>query len=184
MAAFFSISLKRIIMMNNCFKDTMEMVKVIEFLSEIGIKVETKKMTKDCFLPGLSLGANVIYVDYEQLLHPGDLLHEAGHLAVTVSEERMFIGTDKMSKEWPTQGDEIAAMLWSYAALVYLELPIEYVFHSDGYKGESAWLIDNYTSYNYMGLPLLEWMGLTYSKEKAEIMGVLPFPNMIQWIRD
>lgn len=62
MAAFFSISLKRIIMMNNCFKDTMEMVKVIEFLSEIGIKVETKKMTKDCFLPGLSLGPNVINV--------------------------------------------------------------------------------------------------------------------------
>lgn len=171
-------------MMQPPFKDTIEIIKVINFLDKIGIRIIEQKSNETCFLSGLSIGPNVIYIDYERLLHPGDLLHEAGHLAVTVSEERMLIGTDKMPKEWPTQGDEIAAMLWSYAALVYLELPIEYVFHSDGYKGQSAWLIDNYTSYNYMGLPLLEWMGLTYSKEKAEIMGVLPFPNMIQWIRD
>lgn len=170
--------------MNCNYENSDEMKKMILFCNSIGIKVIKKRNIENSFLPGLSLGANVIYVDYERLVHPGDLLHEAGHLAVTVSEERMLIGTGKRPKEWPTQGDEVAAMLWSYAALVHLNLPIEYVFHAEGYKGESPWLIDNYTSYNYMGLPLLEWMGLTYSKEKAEIMGVLPFPNMIQWIRD
>lgn len=170
--------------MQHHFKDTIETIKVIDFLNTIGIKVEEKIMNEDCFLPGLSIGPNVIYVDYEELIYPGDMLHEAGHLAVTQSEERIRIGTEAMSKDWPTQGDEIAAMLWSYAALVHLQLPINFVFHPEGYKGESQWLIDNYTAENFIGLPLLEWMGLTYGKENAEKEGVMPFPNMIKWIRD
>lgn len=163
------------------FKNSPETKTILAFLNEIGIAVFEKEMTQDCFLPGLSLGPNCIYIDYDQLLYPGDILHEAGHLAVTKASERLLIDTPDMPKEWPTQGDEIVTMLWSYAALVHLQLPIALVFHPEGYKGQSDWLIENFETGNYLGLPLLEWMGLATSTEKAEQK---PFPAMIKWMRD
>ena len=152
-----------------------EITNIINFLEEIGIKVIEKELPQDTFLPGITISQNGIEIDFDKLLYPGDILHEAGHIAVTSSNERILIGTDAMPKEWPTQGDEIATMLWSYAALKYLDLPIEFVFHPNGYKNQSNWLIENFSNANYIGLPLLEWMGLT----NKDI-----FPQMTQWLRD
>ena len=73
-------------------------------------------------------------------------------------------------------------MLWSYAASVHLELPNDVVFHPNGYKGSSQWLIENYTQQNYIGLPFLEWCGLTASN-KNDQNGIV-FPQMKQWLRD
>ncbi|WP_369014585.1 hypothetical protein [Flavobacterium anhuiense] len=164
-------------------KENDEVKKVIFFLKEIGIDIIEKELG-ETFLPGLELGPNCIYIDYSKLLYPGDILHEAGHLAVTLPAERKLVGTVEISKDWPTQGDEIAALLWSYAALHHLQLPAEFVFHPNGYKGSSEWFISNFTSGNYMGLPLLEWMGLCLGKEKAEKEQKMPFPAMQKWIRE
>ncbi|EJG02326.1 hypothetical protein [Flavobacterium sp. F52] len=164
-------------------KENDEVKKVIFFLKEIGIDIVEKELG-ETFLPGLELGPNCIYIDYSKLLYPGDILHEAGHLAVTLPAERKLVGTVEISKDWPTQGDEIAALLWSYAALHHLQLPAEFVFHPNGYKGSSEWFISNFTSGNYMGLPLLEWMGLCLGKEKAEKEQKTPFPAMQKWIRE
>lgn len=164
-------------------KENEEVKKVIFFLKEIGIDIIEKELG-ETFLPGLELGPNCIYIDYSKLLYPGDILHEAGHLAVTLPAERKLVGTVEISKDWPTQGDEIAALLWSYAALHHLQLPAEFVFHPNGYKGSSEWFISNFTSGNYMGLPLLEWMGLCLGKEKAEKEQKKPFPAMQKWIRE
>ncbi|VXC34055.1 conserved hypothetical protein [Flavobacterium sp. 9AF] len=157
--------------------------KITSFLSEIGIPLLEKELTNDTFLPGLALSNKGIEIDYSKLLYPGDILHEAGHLAVTTAEEREKIGTPNMPQEWPTQGDEIGAMLWSYAAAIHLEIPLDVVFHSNGYKGSSEWLIQSYKENNFIGLPLLEWLGLTYGPEKAVENNGKPFPHMIQWIR-
>lgn len=157
------------------YKLTTEITKILDFLQKIGIKVIEKELPINTFLPGITIGSNCIEIDFEKLLYPGDILHEAGHLAITPRLQRDFIGTGNMTKEWPSQGDEIVTMLWSYAALRYLDLPIEYVFHPNGYKNQSSWLIENYTNQNYIGLPLLEWMGMT-SKES--------FPLMHKWLRD
>ena len=164
-------------------KENEEVKKVIFFLKEIGIDIIEKELG-ETFLPGLELGPDCIYIDYNKLLYPGDILHEAGHLAVTIPSERKLVGTVEISKDWPTQGDEIAALLWSYAALHHLQLPAEFVFHPNGYKGSSEWFISNFTSGNYMGLPLLEWMGLCLGKEKAEKEQKMPFPAMQKWIRE
>lgn len=164
-------------------KENDEVKKVIFFLKEIGIDIIEKELG-ETFLPGLELGPNCIYIDYSKLLYPGDILHEAGHLAVTLPAERKLVGTVEISKDWPTQGDEIAALLWSYAALNHLKLSPEFVFHQNGYKGSSEWFISNFTSGNYMGLPLLEWMGLCLGKEKAEKEQKMPFPAMQKWIRE
>ncbi|MBF02197.1 MAG: hypothetical protein CMP76_02760 [Flavobacterium sp.] len=157
--------------------------KITSFLSEIGISLLEKELTNDTFLPGLALSNKGIEIDYNKLLYPGDILHEAGHLAVTTAEDREKISTPDMPQEWPTQGDEIGAMLWSYAAAIHLEIPLDIVFHSNGYKGSSEWLIQSYKENNFIGLPLLEWFGLTYGPEKAIENNVQPFPHMIQWIR-
>ena len=167
----------------SAIKETKEVNKVLDFLNTIGVAVVEKKLPNDTFLPGLSIGANCLEIDFEKLLYPGDILHEAGHLAVTPSVQRNLIGTKDMPEEWPTQGDEIASMLWSFAALKHLNLPIDFVFHANGYKNQSGWFIENYSNGNYMGLPLLQWMGLTTS-ETNETNKDIAFPNMIKWLRD
>ncbi|MFD2603368.1 hypothetical protein [Flavobacterium suzhouense] len=156
--------------------------KCIQFLESIGIKVIEKELDDTCFLPGLLLGSNTIYIDHSKIKYPGDILHEAGHIAVTGSNERTLIGTNQIPENWPSQGDEIAAILWSYAALKHLDLPCEFVFHKDGYKGHSDWYIENFTNQNYIGLPLLQWFGMAYSKDDA-FYDEYSFPKMKQWIR-
>lgn len=161
---------------------TEEVTKVLHFLAEIGISVHEKQLT-DTFLPGLTLGPNCIYVDFNQLLYPGDLLHEAGHLAVTTPEERLVAGTEAQSSDWPTGGEEIGAILWSYAAAVHLQLPLDFVFHNNGYKNGSEMLISNFEKGNYIGLPFLEWAGLCLSEERALQENQEPFPFMLNWLR-
>lgn len=158
--------------------------QIVTFIESLGIRVQTRSLADDTFLPGVQLEANTVVYDPEKLLYPGDLLHEAGHLAVTTSQQRHAIGTPLLEEPWPTDGEEIVAVLWSYAAAKHIHLPVEVVFHPNGYKNQSDWLIDSFTSGNFIGLPLLEWMGLTWSNEKAAEAGKLPFPHMIQWLRD
>lgn len=158
----------------------MEREKIIQFIEEIGIPVIETELPDDCFLPGLSLNKNTILMDPQRMKHPGDLLHEAGHIAVTPEELRPLIGTAEMEPSWPSEGDEIAAILWSYAALKHLDLKPEVVFHPEGYKNESHWLITQFQQENYIGLPLLEWMGFCAAPGKDNPK---PFPNMLKWLR-
>ncbi|PZR12182.1 MAG: hypothetical protein DI539_20175 [Flavobacterium psychrophilum] len=158
--------------------DTTLLKKCIHFIESIGITVIEKELDDSCFLPGLSLGNNTIYIDYAKLKYPGDILHEAGHIAVTAPKERKLIGTAGIPDTWPTQGDEMAAILWSYAVLKHLDLPEEFVFHENGYKGHSNWYIENFTSQIYIGLPLLQWMGMAYPNNEDN-----SFPTMKHWMR-
>lgn len=168
---------------NMSLKETEEVNKVLHFLEQIGIVVIEKELGQT-FLPGLDLGPNCIFIDYNTLIYPGDILHEAGHLAVTASVERKLIGTDEISVDWPTQGEEMAAILWSFAASKYLNLPLDFVFHPDGYKNDADWLISNFNSENYIGLPILEWMGLCLGNERSAKEGKPAFPVMLKWMRD
>ncbi|MES2556758.1 MAG: hypothetical protein V4604_11445 [Bacteroidota bacterium] len=152
--------------------------RILGFLSEIGISVHEKALPADTFLPGLDLGPGCLHVDFNQLKYPGDLLHEAGHLAVTTPEQRVLIGTDAIEQPWPTDGEEIVAVLWSFAAAKHIDLPLEVLFHPNGYKGQSDWLIASFESGTYVGLPLLEWMGLTGPQDSEDA-----FPKMKQWLR-
>lgn len=156
---------------------------VLSFLNEIGIDVVEKELD-NTFLPGLSLGPNCIYIDYDKLLYPGDILHEAGHLAVTTSSERKLVNSSEMSPEWPTQAEEIGTILWSFAAANHLQLPLDFVFHPNGYKGASDWFISNFSNKNYIGLPFLQWIGLTLSEDRALKEGKEAFPVMQKWLRD
>jgi hypothetical protein len=68
--------------------DSTSLEKILVFLNTIGIDSIEKTLDETTFLPGLCLGANCIYIDFEKLLYPGDILHEAGHLAVTTAAQK------------------------------------------------------------------------------------------------
>lgn len=148
--------------------------RIVDFLTSIQIQVVEKELPHSTFLPGMEILGSTILLDKEKLKYPGDLLHEAGHIAVSEEHIRHLIGTEVIDTSWPTEGEEIAAILWSYAASCYLNLDLEIVFHPNGYKNDAAWLIEQFTAKNYIGLPLLVWMSLCDKEE---------FPVMKKWLR-
>ena len=80
--------------------------------------------------------------------------------------------------------EEMAAIAWSYAVLVYLELEPSVVFHELGYRGESEALIDNFSNGRYFGVPMLQWLGLVVDGKQAQDRGIKPYPAMIKWLMD
>jgi hypothetical protein len=151
---------------------------ILDWLRQIGLTVRLAPLDADTFLPGVTLEPGGLIVDPERLLYPGDLLHEAGHLAVMPPAQRASTGSNAGSE----MGDEIAAQTWSYAAAVHLGLSPEIVFHPAGYKGAAKTLIQVYGDGN-AGVPLLQWMGLTLDPARAAAVSIPPYPHMIRWLR-
>jgi len=151
---------------------------ILDWLREIGLTVRLAPLPADTFLPGVTLEPGGLVVDPERLKYPGDLLHEAGHLAIMLPGRRA--GTD--ANAGSDMGDEIGAQTWSYAAAIHLGLPPEVVFHSAGYKGAAQSLVQTYRD-GAAGVPLLQWMGLTWDRQQAAARSIAPFPHMIRWLR-
>ena len=92
------------------------------FVRGVGIDAVAAELPEPTFLPGLDVRFGVVLIDEARLSYPGDILHEAGHVAVSGPAER------KQPKLAPTLGDEIAAIAWSYAAVCYLGIDPAIVF--------------------------------------------------------
>ena len=153
---------------------------IVAFLCDIGIPVHTDNLADSTFLPGILLRYGSIVVDVERLRFPGDLLHEAGHLAVCPPARRGTIFGDAGSDA----AEEMMAIAWSYAALVHLQLDPSVVFHPDGYRGGAEAFIENFTHGRYIGVPMLQWLGMTFDLPHARERGVSPYPHMLKWLRD
>jgi hypothetical protein len=151
--------------------------RLAAFVRGIGIEVRAATLPDKTFLPGLAIEHGAILVDEDRLSHPGDILHEAGHLAVADPAER---SAPTLS---PTPGDELTTIAWSYAALRHLDLEPAIVFHPDGYKGGSASIVENFTQGHYFGVPLLQLYGMTVEPRFAAERGVDPYPHMLRWLR-
>jgi hypothetical protein len=128
------------------------------------------------FLPGLGIRSGAIVIDLPGWEFPGDLLHEAGHLAVITGEER---GAERLT---PTPADEMAAIAWSYAAAVHLGIAARTLFH-DAYKAGGECLADNFTNGRYIGTPVLAYYGMTIEPRRATPEGPPPYPHMLRWLR-
>ena len=151
--------------------------KILEKAKNLKVIGRAGTLPDKTFLPGLDIRYGAIVVDEEKLAYPGDILHEAGHIAVSEPEAR------KAPTLAPTDGEEIATLAWSYAALRHLDLAPDIVFHPDGYKGGSQSLIENFSAGCYLGVPLLQYYGLTVEPKFAAERGVEPFPHMLRWLR-
>lgn len=148
--------------------------RIVAFLEGIGIKVEAAPVPEQTFLPGMAIVNGELHYDPEQMFHPGDLLHEAGHIALMDPKERVRFSGDFDDGE----GFEIGVLCWSYAAALASQTPLEVLFHKDGYKGESDWLIETFSNGSYLGLPLLQW------KELTDQDGDWAFPKMRKWLAE
>jgi hypothetical protein len=138
----------------------------------------------DSFLPGVGLRAGGLVVDEERLAHPGDLLHEAGHIAATPAWARPSLsggidvpGLDAPKLEW-------AAIPWSYAGAVAAGIDPAEVFHEGGYGGRGPRLLSNFRHGVPIGVHLLEEAGMTATGSRADALGVPPYPHMLRWLRD
>nr|WP_199158961.1 hypothetical protein [Pedobacter sp. ASV2] len=154
---------------------------ILSFLNEIGLKYSLEPIDTETFLPGLKLRTGILIIDLEKLLYPGDILHEAGHLACMPPAIRQTM-SDNLESGDLHNGGEMMAIAWSYAACVYLKIDPEIVFHENGYKNESKNLIENFKDLNGIGMSLLQWLGMAYDEKQAIVKGVKPYPTMQMWL--
>ena len=86
-------------------------VSIFKFMADCGLVILEGNI-EESFPPDVLIDHGTLRIDYGKLLYPGDILHEAGHLAVMSPESRnrahVNIGTNG--------GEEMAALAWSYAA--------------------------------------------------------------------
>lgn len=149
------------------------------FLNSIGIPVTEETIEEETFLPGILMKNGGLAIDRTRLKYPGDMLHEAGHVAVMPPSARAKVSVNA----GPDQGEEIAAMAWSYAAAIACGIDPELVFHNDGYQGGGDHLAGIYRDGHWPGVPLLAWMGLTGMPCMEGERALPRFPEMKAWIR-
>lgn len=157
--------------------------KIAAFLFDIGIEVLATKLDETTFLPGVSVKKGKLLVDEEELAFPGDLLHEAGHLAVAPASLRAELSDEVVLPDRHPDVLEVEAIAWSYAACVHLGIDPGVVFHPHGYGGRSEGLLLNFSLGVFLGVNELEASGLTYSPRAAADLGVESYPKMINWLR-
>ena len=152
--------------------------RIVAFLEAIGIEVRNEPVSGS-LLPGATVHRGALLFDPDTLPWPGDLLHEAGHIAVTDPAVRATL--DEVSS---SPGEELAAIAWSYAAAIAAEIDPDIVFHRDGYgRSGGGYLAEIFeTSTCPPGMPLLAWYGMTIDPARAE-PGQVPYPRMLRWLR-
>jgi hypothetical protein len=127
--------------------------RILAFVDGLGLKAEIGAVPADAFLGGVRIDAGALVVQPENLLTPGDILHEAGHLAVIPARHRAAVhddvdacvagilagcsendlAGDPALAGLTNMGGEWQAIAWSYAACVHLDLPLETVFCPGAY---------------------------------------------------
>jgi hypothetical protein len=150
--------------------------RLARFVRSIGIEVRAEALPGNTFLPGLEIRAGALLIDEARLAYPGDILHEAGHLAVADSAER---GAPTLS---PGDGDEMTTIAWSYAAARHLGIDPAIVFHT-AFKGGGDSILENFNAGHYFGVPLLQLYGMSCEPRLAPEKGVPAYPHMLRWLR-
>jgi len=157
--------------------------RIIAFIRSVGIAVSFATLADNCFLPGISIEKGAIVIDTGRLLYPGDLLHEAGHIAVVPEAERAGLNAETIGARHDRAAEEMMAIAWSYAAVCQLGLAAEVVFHPDGYQGGAENIIAGLCSDVPLGLPMLQYAGMALTKPAAAAQGRAPYPTMLRWTR-
>lgn len=154
---------------------------IVEFIRSVGIPITAAEITEPTILPGVTLVHGGIVYDPERLGYPGDLLHEAGHLAVKSPEDRE--ATHHSAGHDPAE--EMMAMAWAWAAGKKLGIPGSVIFHEEGYKkSDSGYLVDQFEAGQWFGVPMLQVYGMSAEPHQAANFGREPYPAMTKWLRD
>jgi len=125
-----------------------------------------------------------LLVDDAKLTYPGDLLHEAGHIAVCQNDLRSNLNDEVALPDVNMDAIEAQAIAWSYATCMYLGLDPTVVFHAGGYKGRSEGLLLNFRLGVYVGVNGLQEAGMAATEPTAGKSGTPVYPHMLKWLRD
>jgi hypothetical protein len=157
---------------------------ITRFIESIGITVRFVTGVQDTFLPGLRIEKGGILIDKEQPFYPGDLLHEAGHLAVIPTAERSGLSNEHIATREQYAAEEMMSIAWSYAACCHLGLDARVVFHDKGYKNGGSAIAEDFSNGRYFGVPMLQWVGLTNDPSGKNLPpDAVLYPKMIRWLR-
>jgi hypothetical protein len=105
-----------------------DLARIAKHLTEIGIPVRPASLGDDDQLPGVRIEHGSLLVDESKLLYPGDVVHEAAHIAVMPPSVRAQV-VGALPHE---PGEEMAALAWSYAlAVVDIQPKMEGVLQKD-----------------------------------------------------
>lgn len=148
---------------------------IVSFLRGIGLAVHFGSIPSGSFLPGIQIVSNGLRIDRDALLFPGDLLHEAGHLAVMPPSQRH---SPPLSPS--DAAEEMGAIAWSYAAALHIGIDPEIVFHEHGYRGQASQLLHDFAHGKAVGLPYLWWIGMTTQPQPGQPS---IYPRMLHWLR-
>lgn len=157
--------------------------RIVDFLRGIGLSVREEAISGESFLPGIAIESGELILDRARNTWPGDLLHEAGHLAVLPAAFRCtLVGglPDTVPAEY---AGEVEATAWAYAAICELDLPLEILFHEGGYRGYSAGLRFTFDMGVYPGAAGLYASGMATTPADAQRRQVKAYPAMLRWLR-
>jgi hypothetical protein len=155
--------------------------EIVAFLERIGIPAPVTDLPdpEACFLPGVRLDAGRVLHDPARLRWPGDLLHEAGHLAVLEPALRPRLSGGAELEGVDMLALESAAMSWSYAAALHIGIDPAAVFHAGGYRGRGPQLLAQLRLGVAPGLHVLERGGMTSRLAGSD---GIAFPQMRAWL--
>ncbi|HEU4663516.1 MAG TPA: hypothetical protein VFS55_05765 [Dokdonella sp.] len=158
--------------------------RIVVFLAGIGLPVRAAALDGDTFLPGIRIARGELVYDPARLDWPTDLLHEAGHIALTPRAHRAGLDDALTEQQHFPHGGEVESIAWSFAASVHLALPADALFHPGGYRGQSHGLALSFSLGVYVGAAGLAALDLCAIGEDARRRGVAPYPHMLRWLRD
>jgi hypothetical protein len=153
--------------------------RIVEFIRSLGIEVNEGPMTRDTLVAGIDIIRGTLLIDEPMMCKPADLLHEAAHIALSSPSVRSALdGTADTSA-----AEEISAIAWTWAASRHLDIDPAETFHEDVISGNGPTLLENFLEGRYVGVPMLQYWGLTVEPKQAAARGVDPYPRMLRWLR-
>lgn len=159
---------------------------ILRFLRAIGLSVDEASLPDDTFLPGVAIQRGTLVVDRARLRWPGDVLHEAGHLAVLPAALRGLADGDA-PEQGVADGGEAEAMAWAWAANSALGLPPDVLLHEGGYQGRAAALVGMHAVGIVPGLRGLCSAGLARAEgfpgPLQDRGDIAPYPHLHHWLR-
>lgn len=178
--------------------------RIVDFLREIGLEVTLEDtQPQNSFLPKVRVVKGTLVVSPG--VFPGDILHEAGHVA-TIPKPFRHLADGNLSAVFKAMGeyvevnppefsayqeDPIArgimqcsdpeATAWQYAAAHAIGLPDKWLFPKHAYDGEAKGILMSLKATRYLGINGLQAAGWTVTR--ANPHRPLPvYPKLVQWL--